>query len=514
MYDYMFRNALVVDGSGGKPYRANVAIFGDSIAFIGSEGITRARNIIDASDSVLTPGFIDMHTHTDLEVLRDRDMKSKVGQGILTDVSGNCGIGVFPNSCEELQLAVEDVLGTYPDWSWKSWEDYRNLLLEGGIGINEVFLASHTALRYAAMGRDAGRKAGKEEIGRMCSMLDELLSSGVHGFSSGLYYAPCLFADEDELVALLSVVKRHDGFFAVHHRCEGNDVVASLEEVLSLAEKTGVRLEISHLKAIGRENQKYVPQMLDMLDEARSRGVDVKADQYPYAYGSTSLFSLLPPHILGLSRLEQRLALSLEGEREEIKKEILHPSAWDSVYQMVGPDEISIMYLENNKDYDGLSLSEVGKKKGKEPLDALFDLLSEEPGLAVMSDMTQSDESLKMIMKHPLVSFGTDALYSSPMPHPRSFHSTVEYISRYVVKEKVLSLEEAVRKMTGENADKLSLKDRGYIREGYKADLLLFSPEKLEADGGRNKGFSVIMLQGKPCLIDGEWHYKRTGCVL
>ena len=514
MYDHMFRNALVVDGSGEEPYRANVAIFGDRIAFIGKEGITRAKNVVDASSFVLAPGFIDMHTHTDLQVLRDRDMKAKVHQGILTDVSGNCGIGVFPDSGEALHTAVEDVLGVYDSWSWKSYGDYRSLLLSDGIGINEAFLVSHTALRYAVLGPEAGREASDDEISRMCSLLDELLDAGLWGFSSGLYYSPCLFASEKELLALLGVVRRHDKLFAVHHRCEGNDVIASLGEVLSLAEKSGVRLEISHLKAIGKDNQAKVPQMLGMIEEARKRSVDVKADQYPYAYGSTSLFSLLPPHILGLSRFEQRLALSLESEREELKDEIIHPSGWDSVYEMVGPDDIRVLYLESHKECNGRTLSEIGKDRGKDALDALFDLLSEETGLAVMTDVTQSDESLRMIMKHPLVSFGTDALYSSPMPHPRSYHSTVEYLSRYVVGEHLMTLSEAIRKMTGENADKLGLKDRGYVREGYKADLVLFDPDKLEADGDYNKGFEAIMISGKPSLMNGKWYYPRAGEVL
>ena len=514
MYDYMFRNALIVDGSGNEPYRANVAIFGDRIAFIGNEGITRAKVVIDASSAVLTPGFIDMHTHTDLQVLRDRDMKAKLHQGILTDVSGNCGIGVFPNTSENLHVAVEDVLGTYENWSWKTYEDYKAILMNGGIGINEVFLASHTALRYAALGDNPGRAASGAEIETMCMILDDLLENGIRGFSSGLYYAPCLFAEEKELLALLNVVKRHDAFFAVHHRCEGNDVIPSLGEVLSLAEKTGVRLEVSHLKAIGKKNQEKVPEMLRMIETARARGLDVQADQYPYSYGSTSLFSLLPPHLLSLSRFEQRLALSLEGERDELKNEILHPDGWDSVYEMVGPDALSIIYLEHHDEYNGMSLTEIGKEKGKDPLDALFDILSEETGLAVMSDVTQSDESLKMIMKHPLVSFGTDALYSSPLPHPRSYHSTVEYLSRYVVNEHLMTLPEAVRKMTGLNADKLRLEKRGYIREGYYADLLLFRPEALNEDGDDNLGFDAVMVAGKPAYLNGRWYAERSGCVL
>ncbi len=514
MYDLMFRDALVIDGSGTEPYRANVAVFGDRIAFIGREDISRAKVIIDASRFVLTPGFIDMHTHTDLQVLRDRDMKAKLHQGILTDVSGNCGIGVFPNSSEALHIAVEDVLGTYDAWSWKTYSDYKRTLLSGGIGINEIFLASHSALRYAALGSEAGRTATDREREAMCEMLDSLMNEGIRGFSTGLYYSPCLFADENELAALLSVVRSHDGIFAVHHRCEGDDVIASLAEVLSLAEKNNVRLEISHLKAIGKANQEKVPKMLEMIEAARSRGLDVQADQYPYSYGSTSLFSLLPPRILSLSRLEQRLALSLEWERANLKDEMMHPSSWDSVYEMVGPEDIRIIYLESHNEYQGLSLAEIGKERGTDPLDALFDILSEEPGLAVMSDVTQSDESLRLIMKHPLVSFGTDALYSSPMPHPRSYHSTVEYISRYVLKEHVMALPEAVRKMTGLNADKLRLKDRGYIREGYVADILLFSPEKLGESGNDNTGFEAVLLAGKPQLMNGKWNYTRSGKIL
>ena len=514
MYDHMFRNALIVDGSGNEPYRANVAVFGDRIAFIGKEGITRAKNVVDASSYVLAPGFIDMHTHTDLHVLRDRDMKARVHQGILTDVSGNCGIGVFPNSGDALHLAVEDVLGTYDNWSWKSFDDYKRVLADGGIGINETFLASHTALRYAAMGADAGREANDKEIATMCAILDDLLSSGAKGVSSGLYYAPCLFASEKELLALLAVVRKHDKLFAVHHRCEGNDVIASLEEVLRLAELSGVRLEISHLKAIGKANQGKVPEMLQMLENGRAKGIDVKADQYPYAFGSTSLYSLLPPHILGLSRFEQRLALSLDNERADLKEEILHPSGWDSVYEMVGPDDIRIIYLEDHPGYNGLSLSDIGKDRKKDPLDALFDLLAEETGLAVMSDVTQSDESLRIIMKHPLVSFGTDSLYSSPIPHPRSYHSSVEYLSRYVVSEHIMTLPEAIRKMTGENADKLGLKDRGYIKEGCFADLVMFSPERLAPSGEDNDGFEAIMIAGQPSLMNGRWSYPRAGRVI
>ena len=513
MYDYMFRSALVADGSGGKPFRANVAVFGDSIAFIGNEEITRSKEVIDASGCILVPGFIDIHTHTDLEVLRNRDMAARISQGITTDVSGNCGVGVFPNSGEALRSAVMDVLGVWDDWNWTDYPSYRARLMDGGIGINEAFLVSHTALRLEALGGNAGREASDSEIDAMCASLDKLLDEGAWGFSTGLYYAPCVFASRKELLSLFSVVRRHSAICAVHHRCEGNDVISSLDEVISLARETGARLEISHLKAIGNANQKKVPQLLSMIEKAREEGVDVKFDQYPYSYGSTSLFSLLPPDILSLSRFEQRIALSLDNEREEIRNEILHPDGWDSIYEMVGPDDITAMYLEDHPDLSGKTLSEIGKIRGCDPLDALFDILSEETGLAVMTDVTESEENLHLIMKHPLASFGTDSLYSSPVPHPRSYHSTVEYLFA-AVKGGLLPLESAVRRMTGENADRMGFKDRGYIREGYKADIVLLDPEKLGTDGKGNRGFRMVMVNGVPSLSDDRVLGARAGRVL
>ena len=299
MYDVLIRNGLVYDGSGKAPFISDIAVFGDRIALIGRMGITRARRIIDAAGKAIFPGFIDIHTHTDLLAINDRNMEARLSQGITTDVSGNCGIGVFPVS-EGLGAAIEDVLGKQSGWQWSDYSGYRNVLLRDGIGINEAFLASHTAIRLAVMGQRASAEASDEDIEKMADMLSSILDEGAWGFSSGLYYAPCVFASRKELRRLLEVVRDHGKIFSVHHRCEGDDVIDSLEEVLSLAEETGVRLEISHLKAIGRRNQDKVPEMLSMIEEYRDRGTDVKFDQYPYIFGSTSLFSLLPPHILSL----------------------------------------------------------------------------------------------------------------------------------------------------------------------------------------------------------------------
>ena len=513
MYDTLITGATIIDGSGSRPYNANVALFGDRIVFIGKEGISRARRQIDGRGLVLAPGFIDIHTHTELEALRRNTMTARLMQGITTDVSGNCGIGVFPVS-SGLAKAVEDVLGTYPVWSWSDYRSFRDTLISRGIGINEALLVSHTAVRLAAMGEDAGREATDDEIDRMCQILSDELDKGARGFSSGLYYAPCVFASRKELLRLLSVVKEKGRIFSVHHRCEGDDVEASLAEVLSLAAESGVRLEVSHLKAIGKENQHKVDNLLRMIEDARSGGVDVKFDQYPYTFGSTSLFSLLPPSILAHSRLEQRLALSLENEREDIRKEMLHPSGWDSIYSMVGPDDIKVIYLENGRKYSGMTLSEIGRERGEDTIDALFDLLSEETGLAVMEDITESEESLLKIMAHPLMCFGSDSLYSSPIPHPRSRHAAVEFLSSYVIGRSLMPLEEGIRKLSGEASDRLSLPDRGYIREGYKADMVLFDPSKLAVDGDSNKGIDYVFVNGAAAVENGEPTGTLSGQVI
>lgn len=516
MYDYIFKNALVVDGTGGPAYKANVATFAGSIAFIGSEDITRAKNVINAEGMILAPGFIDMHTHMDLEILKNRVSLARLGQGITTDCLGQCGIGIFPYS-KSLPAVGADVIGLYEEWDWEDYISLRKKVESEGIGHNVIYFVPHSAIRLKAMGPDCSRPATAQEVERMCILLSHELESGALGFSTGLYYAPCAYADENELEALLRTVKKHDRLFSVHHRCEGDDVVQSLSEILDIASRVKVRLEISHLKAIGKENQGKVDKMLSLIDEHKSRGLEVYFDQYPYIYGSTSMYSLLPPSILAYSKLEQRLALSMDNSRNEIKDEIMNPEGWDSVYRMVGPENIRALHLSSFPQFCGMSLEEIGLKEGKDPLDALFDILSEEMGLAIMTDVTTTEENVEKIMRHPLMCYGSDSLFSSPIPHPRSSHGTVEFLAKYVRDRKVLKIEEAVRKLTGAAADRLGIgSERGYIKEGLAADITLFDLDKLQVDveGGRNLGIEYVLVGGEPALIKGALTFSRKGRML
>ena len=275
-------------------------------------------------------------------------------------------------------------------------------------------------------------------------------------------------------------------------------------------------MEVSHLKAIGKKNQKEVDVMLRDIEEYRARGVDVTFDQYPYTFGSTSLFSLLPPRVLGFSRLEQRMALSLESERKVIKEEIMASDGWDSIYPLVGGENIRALYLTSHPEFNGKTLEEIKDEMGlSDPLDALFDVLKDETGLAVMTDVTETEESLEKIMKHPLMCFGTDSLYSSPVPHPRSFHSTVHFLKEYVFEKKLLTLEEAIRRMTGEIARRFGIHDRGVLEEGKRADITVFSPSELsEGEDGRNRGFRLVMVNGKIALKDDRVTEISEGRIL
>ncbi|MBR1918931.1 MAG: amidohydrolase family protein [Spirochaetales bacterium] len=521
MLDLSIENGLIVDGSGSDAFQADIGICDGRIVNIG-RNLPEARKHIDAKGRIVTPGFIDMHAHSELVLLNDPSSKGRIAQGITTDVSGNCGIGVFPvaGNLEALKALDDDVLGKWPDWNWKDIVGFREYVEKHGPGHNAVFLQAHAPLRIAVMGRDASRAATDSEIERMCALLDFSLSNGARGLSSGLYYAPCIFADRRELVELLKVVKRHDAFFAVHHRCEGNTVVESVREVLCLAEETGARLEISHLKAVGMDNQDKVDQVLSLIDIYRNRGVDVLFDQYPYTFGSTSLFSLLPPAALKLDRESLRTALMDDGTRRMWREEILNARDWDSIYSLSGERNVVAVQLDSSPDLQGLSLYEIGRRMGCDGIDALFNVLSVERGAAVMTDVTQSEESLVKIMSSPLMCFGTDALYSADVPHPRSYSAAIHLLESYVLKRKVLRLEDAVRRMSSEVASRLRLSGRGLLRSFQAADICIIDPESLHAGAAagrhfdRNPGLDYVILNGQIALERGYVTGKGRGVIL
>ena len=518
----LFENATVFDGSVRAPFKASVLVQDSLITDIGrniDRTKTEGASVIDCTGLTLCPGFMDMHAHSDLEVLRNPTMSHKVQQGITFDLSGNCGVGVFPRRADD-SPAFADIIGHYPTWTWTDYSSYKKMLRPG---INIGFLQGHSRLRMSAIDGNPNRKATKEEISKMCTLLDKSLSEGCLGMSSGLYYAPCLFADHDEIVELLKVVKSHNALFCVHHRCEGDEILTSIDEIISYVRETGVRLEISHLKAIGRKNQDKIPAVLKKIHDLRNEGFDVAFDQYPYEYGSTSLFSLLPPRLLRLSQEELSKTLKQTSTdkklRDSIVSEMQHPVQWDSITELCPWEDISIVTMESFPQYSEMTLSQVAEKLGLDPFEALFSLLSDDKGYALMSDITQTPDKLRMIFDDDLMSFGTDALYTGQSAHPRSANAAIHLLCQRC-KDEDVPWEVAINKMTRKVADRLGLKDRGRIEKGCKADLVLFDRDRLKDNSSLHNpyamcdGLEAVMVNGIFALYDGKLTGTNSGEII
>lgn len=513
----LFRNALVVDGTGSAPFCADVLVKGNKIEDVSAPGLSAACDeSIDAAGLIFCPGFMDIHAHSDLEVLRNPAMENKIQQGITFDLSGNCGAGVFPRKIDS-PAAFADILGHYDNWNWTDFSSYSKQLKPG---INIAFLQAHGSLRNRAIEGNPNREATNSEIERMCSLLDSSIADGCFGFSTGLYYAPCMFASRKELLALLSVVRRRNAVFAVHHRCEGDDILPSIDEVISLVRETGVKFEVSHLKAIGRKNQDKVPQVLEKLHALKDDGFDVAFDQYPYEYGSTSLFSLLPPDLLRLSSedLSEVLVRTRTDKtlREDIFREMEHPHNWDSITELCPWEDISVVLLESSPQYNGLNLMQVAEKLSEDPYQALFDLLSKERGVALMADITQSPQSLRTIFEDDMMLFGTDALYTGKTAHPRSANGAIHLLFERCVKENY-PFEKVIAKMTGNVARRLGIRDRGLVKKGCKADLVLFNPSALRDNSSLEKpfemcsGLEAVMVNGVFAFREGKLTHSQSG---
>jgi N-acyl-D-amino-acid deacylase len=524
-YDLLLTNGLVVDGTGASATRGDVGIAAGKIAYVGLANGIEADRVLDVAGRVIAPGFIDIHSHSDFTLpLPDQAdfLKYYVAQGITTVVVGNCGYAPAPINPETAPLMQAYTAFIKPrdlEWGWRTFADYLGYLERHGVYLNTVPLAAHGALRIAAMGFDA-RAPRSDELGHMKAYLSECLESGAFGLSCGLIYAPGMFATTDELTVLAELLPAHDGLFTFHVRGSSETLQPATQEVLEVAQRAGVRVQHSHLEAFGKPNWPQVEWALDAHDRAVAEGVDHGFDVIPYTAANTTFLAILPPWSLdgGVQRLLERLRDP--DTRKRIKKDIAEvipdwptwrPGGWPhNLVEATGWDNVRIMWVESeaNKECEGKSLAKLADERGKDPFDVAADLILEEQGhvtalyIGVSGDLHE-EWALRQIIQHDDASIETDAFsLGRGKAHPALYGAFPRVLGQYVREEKLLSLEEAVRKMTSLAAERLRIPKRGTVSEGCWADLTVFDPATIgdrasyEEPAARPAGIDYVLVNG------------------
>jgi N-acyl-D-amino-acid deacylase len=521
--DLVLENGRIVDGTGNPWFFGGIGIKDDTIVDVGrvsQEGL----ETIDVRGQVISPGFIDGHCHSDLMVLDNPRSEIKLQQGVTTEVLGNCGMTPAPFAPQNLELLrsyVEPVLGkTEREWSWETVEQYMGSLREARPSENVATYVGHGTLRIAVMGFE-NRPASTGELDRMKRLLEEGLQAGAIGLSLGLMYAPGSYTPGEELAELCSVLPRYNGLLAAHIRGEGNSLIPSITEVIRIAERCGCPLQISHLKAAGTSNWGGVTGAMELVEDARSRGLDVTCDVYPYTAGSTSLTTLLPPWALegGISRTLERL--EAPTSRVRIKEELGYEhDDWDNLIASTGWDSVYISSLSKGHDPDleGKNIEEISESRGSGPADCMMDLLLEQNGKVSIVFFHMAETDVQQVLSWDRSLIASDSLHDQARkPHPRLYGTYSRVLARYVRERKLLTLEEAIRKMTSFPARRFRLGKRGLIAPGYAADLVVFDPDGISDRATYHdpkrfpEGISHVLVNGTRTIASGVHRGARAG---
>ena len=527
MFDLKIEGAQVIDGTGRPGARADVGIKDDRIAAVGDLHREAAGSNLHASGKVVAPGFIDMHSHSDWRLWENRRAESKVRQGVTTEVVGNCGFSPAPVSDEFLDdlrgFALHVPAGM--DFRWRSVGDYLRAFDSSGTALNVIQLIGHGTLRVAVMGF-ARRQPTPAELRRMQKLLADGIEDGAWGLSTGLIYAPGSYAETEEIVAVARAAARQRGLYASHIRGEGATLLDAVSEAIRVGREAAMPVQVSHVKAAGRPNWGNVPRALALIDAARAEGLDVRADVYPYTASSTTLRTLLPDWTLegGIDAMLKRLADPTE--RARVRAAVEAPSA-ESLVSRVGWENVMISYCPKRKDAEGRRLSEIGRARGMDPIDAAIELIVEESGKAYMILFQLDEADLRAALVHPHVMIGSDGSSLAPYgplgegkPHPRSYGTFPRVLGEYAREQRTLPLATAVHKMTGLPAARLGLRDRGVVRPGARADLVVFDARRVadratyEDPHRYPEGIEHVVVNGRFVVKNGEHTGSLPGKVL
>jgi N-acyl-D-aspartate/D-glutamate deacylase len=528
-WSLVVRNGSLIDGSGAPARPADVAVDGDRIVAVGPRLAGEATRVIDAAGQVVAPGFIDMHSHSDLFYFACPSAESKVRQGVTTEVVGMCSFSQAPLRADQREIVQgwAGGIGASLDLRWESFGQYLDALRAIRPSVNIAHFVGHGALRIAAMGFEA-RPAGADDLRGMERLLGKAMDAGAFGFSTGLVYAPSAYSDTTELIALAKSMARRGGYYFSHIRGESSMLLDSINEAIRIGEEAGVGVQVSHVKASGRENWPKIDAALRMLEMAQARGVDVAGDVYPYNAGSTKMDNLMPSwaHEGGIAKLLERLAD--RATRRRIAEECLvDGERWGTVSQGgVGFDQIFIA-SSRRRQLEGLSLAQLAQQSGATPADALMDLLLEEQCTVGMVSFSQSIENVAKVLAHPALMIGSDSIPlfegdgdKAGKPHPRAYGTFPRVLGEYARDRGLFSLETAVHKMTGMPATRLRMRDRGLVREGFAADLTVFDPATVKDDATFAEphryptGIPYVIVNGAVVVDGGRMTDARTGQIL
>jgi N-acyl-D-amino-acid deacylase len=484
MYDLLIRQAVVIDGTQAAGFVADVAVAKGRFVAVASHLDGEAARVIDAAGLALAPGFIDIHCHSDRYHIEHPAGEIKLRQGVTLEVVGNCGASLAPLVAARAREAVDHAAGGPGRFQgpidWQGYGQYAAKVEAGRPVVNVAGLVGHGTLRIAAMGF-AAKPAGSDELDRMLGLLDEAMAEGAAGMSSGLYYAPGLFATTDEVVALACVVARRGGYYATHLRNEAEGLLDSLDEAIHIGRAAGVAVHISHLKAAGWRNWHLADAALTRIEAARTAGLDVTVDVYPYHFSNTSLLAIIPPWAQdgGVPDLLSRL--TDPATREKIMGQINDGlPGWENIYHNAGWEKIIISAGSTaaGRAWEGRSITDIARAAGKDPCQCALDIIVSERGAVSIIAGSMNEENVARFIELPFAMIGSDGSPNAGKPHPRVYGTFPRVIRRFVRELKTLSLAEAVHKMTGMTARRLGLSAFGRIAVGARADAVLFDPER------------------------------------
>lgn len=520
-FDTIIKNGIIYVGDGKDPIKGDVAIKDGKIAAIGQDLGNSAKNIIDAKGLIVSPGFVDIHTHTDTNLFKAQKGESRIYQGITTDLGGNCGHSPFVYSDKDWEKKKNTTRFGYP--AWRDVDGFYDTLKKHKIGINYASLVGHGDIRDAVVG-PYNVPATDEQLQQMCDILDKELSMGAVGLSYGLEYAPGCYSNTKEMVALNKIVAKHNALYSIHMRNEDDHVLEAIDEAIEAARQSGARLEISHLKAQNPANFDKIDSMLKKIDDARSEGLDIAFDRYPYTAFSTGFTSFIPIELRDgtsddiLGRLNDKTAC------EQIKK-----YAYSRLERFGGPQQVVVAGCTNpeNQAFAGKNLSECCKISGKDEWEMIRYLLISEHLSVQQATFAMKEENLEKIYSHHLSMPGSDGSVYCPegelgqsLPHPRSYGTFARFFEQFVREKKIIDLKTAIYKCTGLPASRIKLKERGLLIPGYAADITIFNIDKIADVATYAKphtyptGIQHVLVNGAWTIKDGKHTGELAGTTI